>query len=525
MGKYSENTYIDLETGVESNQNPKAIALGYIDPNGVSRTGYSIDNRMYKDAAGTERIDNGSIVTSRDGSKSWIQTDAGGVDYAEYQREQAAMAQPTAQLQAAKSAALTAAEQRTQAEITAIEAERPQIHQAYDDLSLQNYQGYRQSQAALANSLASQGLYNSGYSDTAKVAQDTSYRAVQNATERERLQRLSELDNQIRIARLNGSAERSELEAQYAQLLNEQANADRAYLYQEQRDRLEDTRWQSQWDLTQAQWEHQLNEDAQAQKNWQAEYNAAQARLAWEQEKYREQTQNEQTQRAIDNAYAAAAIGDFRQLKALGIDTSRAEEAYWLEQQSLYYDVDEYGDLAEERMLLPYRSLRENDPDTYDTVLSYAYSFAENMYRVEETERTMYFRNMTELVKKTYGQDYASMYRDVINYCFSLQENRTESSVSLFDLDEFLEQAQKFIFGNVVETNDDGLGYTERISSYTVVDPEAQKKYFRELLSVYNDPNSRMNMAEFLRACRTLGYTETEVRALLSSTEPEKAEE
>ena len=176
-------------------------------------------------------------------------------------------------------------------------------------------------------------------------------------------------------------------------------------------------------------------------------------------------------------------------------------------------------------MLLPYRSLRESDPDTYDTVLSYAYSFAENMYRLEETERTTYFRNMTELVKKKYGQDYASMYRDVINYCFSLQENRTESSVSAFDLDEFLDQAQKFIFGSVVETNDDGVGYIERVSSYAVVDPEAQEKYFRELLAVYNDPNSRMNMAEFLRACRALGYTDSEVRALLSPTEPEEVEE
>ena len=451
MSTYSETTYQDLNTGVESAHNPKAIQRTYIDPSGATQIGYSIDNRMYKDEAGTQRIDNGSIVTNAAGTKSWVMTDAGGVEYGEYQKQQASAAQPGNYLASAKNAAMSAANQRLEADVAAIEHNRPRVNAQYDDLARQNYQGYIQSGKALANSLASQGLYNSGYSDTAKIAQTTNYRAQANANERARLEALADLDHQIYLARLNGSANLNELEAQYAQLLNEQANADRAFAYQQQRDQIADQRydqewmyrtdrdreadrqWQAQfdysadrdkiaderynneWALTQEQWEYAKEQDKLAQENWQKEFDAAQAQVAWEQQQYEKNAATEAYQRAISNAYAAAEIGDFSQLKALGIDTTNAKRLYEMEMQAMYQSyVGEGSMFGGSDVPAKFDELYEGNKENYNQTIEYARTFAENRYTVQDEDFYSRLNSNAEYLEKTYGEGFGELYKEVV---------------------------------------------------------------------------------------------------------------
>ena len=312
-----ETTYLDPETGVTSAHNPNAIPLAYIDPSGRSRIGYAIANRMYQDEAGQHRVENGSIVSDASGSRTWVMTPQGGVDWTAWQAGQNASAGDAAgYLQKAQAAAKRAAEERTAAEVSALEAQRPEIGRQYDALARANYQGYQQSREGLANSLTSQGLYNSGYSDSAQIAQMTAYRERGNQNEQERLRALAALEQQISAARQAGSANLAELEADYFRMMQEQANADRSDAYQRQRDAVS---------------------DAQAARA----YEDSRADVAFEQSLKLRNAKSAEEQLAIQNAYAAAEYGDFSLLRALGIDTRAAERAYALETQRLYQSV--YG--------------------------------------------------------------------------------------------------------------------------------------------------------------------------------------
>ena len=281
MGGQLNTSYIDPETGVETARNPKAIAMEYTDPYGRRQRGYSIENRMYKDEAGTQRIENGSLVTNASGTQTWVMTEQGGVKLQEYMNGQGGKesASPSGvdYLSGARESALNAAAKRTEAGITELEAQRPEIERAYREVNRQNYQGYMQSREGLANSLASQGLYNSGYSDSAQIAQTTAYRERATATALERVRALRELETQISVARMEGSAALSELEAQYQQLMQEQWNADRAYSYQVGRDAIGDARYDKEW-------EHQLEREAVGDAQREKEFAAAQAAVEFEKE-------------------------------------------------------------------------------------------------------------------------------------------------------------------------------------------------------------------------------------------------
>lgn len=173
-----------------------------------------------------------------------------------------------------------------------------------------------QSREGLANSLASQGLYNSGYSDSAQVSQTTAYRERANTNALERVRMLRELETQISVARMEGSANLSELEAQYMQLMQQQWNTDRAFNYQ-------------------------VSQDAVKNAQWEKEFAAAQKAVEFEKEMRLQEAASAEEQRAIENAYTAGFAGDLSQLKALGMDTSRLEKMLELEAQQLYQSV--YG--------------------------------------------------------------------------------------------------------------------------------------------------------------------------------------
>ena len=338
MGGQLNTSYIDPETGVETPRHPQAIALEYTDPMGRRQTGYSIGNRMYKDEAGTQRIENGSLVTNASGTQTWVMTENGGVELQEYMNGrgggQSAPVSGTDYLAGARQSALNAAAKRTEAGIASLEGQRPEIERAYREVNRQNYQGYMQSREGLANSLASQGLYNSGYSDSAQIGQTTAYRERGNANALARARALRELETQIAVARLEGSAALSELEAQYQRLMQEQWNADRAYNYQAGRDAIADARYGKEW-------ENQLERESISDLQWEREFTAAQAAVEFEKKLALEKAKSAEEQQAIENAFKMGLAGDVSQLKALGMDTSYMERMLELEAQQLYQSV--YG--------------------------------------------------------------------------------------------------------------------------------------------------------------------------------------
>lgn len=382
-----------------------AIRMNYTDPTGKQAVGFSIDNKMYKDAAGTQRIDNGSIVSNAAGTQSWVMTPSGGVDYQQWIAQQQAQnnphpAQQTNYLQQAQEAAQNAARQRMEANIQQIEYNRPLYNQQYDALARQNYQGYMSSKEQLANELASQGLYNSGYSDSAKVAQTTAYRERQNQNEQERLRRLAELDQQIAQARLNGDADLNDLEAEYAQLLQEQANKDRAFAYQKERDAIEDNQYNQKW---QYQLDRDKVDDDRYNQKWQYQLD----RDKVDDDRYNQKWNYNVDQDAKDWAWKERQFAYQREQDAL---------ANALKQAKLYASGSKSGGGLSGASAQYAAQLAETDPLTYEEIIGFANQVIQNAEKqgYSTAQVLSLLRDNEQLVTNLYGADGYALYRDSV---------------------------------------------------------------------------------------------------------------
>lgn len=382
-----------------------AIRMNYTDPTGKQAVGFSIDNKMYKDAAGTQRIDNGSIVSNAAGTQSWVMTPSGGVDYQQWLAQQQAQnptqpAQQTNYLQQAQEDAKNAARQRMEANIQQIEYNRPLYNQQYDALARQNYQGYISSKEQLANELASQGLYNSGYSDSAKVAQTTAYRERQNQNEQERLRRLAELDQQIAQARLNGDADLNDLEAEYAQLLQEQANKDRAFAYQKERDAIEDNRYNQKW---QYQLDRDKVDDDRYNQKWQYQLD----RDKVDDDRYNQKWNYNVDQDAKDWAWKERQFAYQREQDAL---------ANALKQAKLYASGSKSGGGLSGASAQYAAHLAETDPLTYEEIIGFANQVIQNAEKqgYSTAQVLSLLRDNEQLVTNLYGADGYALYRDSV---------------------------------------------------------------------------------------------------------------
>ena len=382
-----------------------AIRMNYTDPTGKQAVGFSIDNKMYKDAAGTQRIDNGSIVSNAAGTQSWVMTPSGGVDYQQWLAQQQAQnnqqpAQQVNYLQQSKEAAQNAARQRMEANIQQIEYNRPLYNQQYDALARQNYQGYMSSKEQLANELASQGLYNSGYSDSAKVAQTTAYRELQNQNEQERLRRLAELDQQIAQARLNGDADLNDLEAEYAQLLQEQANKDRAFAYQKERDAIEDNRYNQKW---QYQLDRDKVDDDRYNQKWQYQLD----RDKVDDDRYNQKWNYNVDQDAKDWAWKERQFAYQREQDAI---------ANALKQAKLYASGSKSGGGLSGASAQYAAQLAETDPLTYEEIIGFANQVVQNAEKqgYSTAQVLSLLRDNEQLVTNLYGADGYALYRDSV---------------------------------------------------------------------------------------------------------------
>ena len=218
------------------------------------------------------------------------------------------------QLQAAQQNALAGVDKSLAAGQVGYNNAVQDTNAAYDNIARQAYANYQSGQKGLANQLASAGLYNTGYADTLRVQQANQYAANLNASEVERAKTLRDLAAEQEANRLNAEAQKLDIQAQYGQLMANQANTDRDYSF--------------------------------ALK----QYGDSRADVEWEREQYLKEAQNAAQQQLISNAYAAAEIGDFSQLEALGIDTTAAKAAFAQSQRAALLDeayaAAEMGDFS-----------------------------------------------------------------------------------------------------------------------------------------------------------------------------------
>ncbi len=528
-----------LSTGVAAPVN-NAVAIKYLDPQGNYVQGYSINGKTYKDAAGTQRIEEGSIVPNQAGTQAWILQNGVGVPIANYQPG------PSAAITNAYNRSVQAANKRLEANIAQIEANRPKINDAYDQLARQNYQGYMQSQEALANQLASQGLYNSGYSDTAKVAQNVGYRSVQSETERARLQALADLETEINVARLNGSANLAELEAEYAILQNEQANYEREFVYNAAQQLL-DRQYQQNRDAVadewrRKEWDYQVDRDKVYDERYQSEiatedawrraeygdfsglkeigidptvyqeaYNKEQQRADEEWEMFVEDHKSQmaqyasaEEQRLYENAVEQANYGNFEPLRNLGFNTAAWEAAYAknrelanLEVQAAYQDIairDQQIALNnrtlteqeedEANALVDFDALYKKDPGKYNEVISLAKQFAENLAGRSNKTLSEQFLTAYSVAKNYYGEEYAELWREAALAAIQPEPTGYET----FD-ESMIEQWQDRIFGDTTKYTYDDSGAdrvkTSETKSREVVNRVAQENAAWQLLEYY----------------------------------------
>lgn len=218
------------------------------------------------------------------------------------------------QLQAAQQNALAGVDKSLAAGQVGYNNAVQDANAAYDNIARQAYANYQSGQKGLANQLASAGLYNTGYADTLRVQQANQYAANLNASEVERAKALRDLAAEQEANRLNAEAQKLDIQAQYGQLMANQANTDRDYSF--------------------------------ALK----QYGDSRADVEWEREQYLKEAQNAAQQQLISNAYNAAEIGDFSQLEALGIDTTAAKAAFAQSQRAALLDeayaAAEMGDFS-----------------------------------------------------------------------------------------------------------------------------------------------------------------------------------
>ncbi len=318
------------------------------------------------------------------------------------------------ELERAKAAAIQAADQNAQAEILELESGRNRLETQYGQQAREAYISNRQDQEAMANSLTSAGLYRSGYSDSARVASQSAYREQQHQLRQDRNTALQDLEAQLVTARLRNSADRSELEAQYDKLLAQQAENDRDFFYQQNRDAVEDARYT-------AQTEREAEEEAyrRAQEAAEREYQLQRDKIA--DQRYATEQERKAQQDALERAYDAAEIGDFSLLREMGIDTA-AQEALFASKQmndtgakSIQRVADTYGlDTAVARLVV------ESGVALAETCAGEGKTLSQLMEALRTRE--------AELLER-YGENGLELLWDVAIETFSAQEPESAKTV------------------------------------------------------------------------------------------------
>lgn len=214
-------------------------------------------------------------------------------------------------------------EQAARAQLAALKRQydynADQLNQTYDDNATQDYTDYMMSTKNLPQQLRALGL-SGGASESSLMAANANY---QNALNDNELARANAL-NQNNLSYATNEAEYGTNMAQIYSTLQQSAMS---AVMQAQQYESEYNRWVQEYQASRsdADRSYALEQARLAQDNANTLYNQAQ-----------QQTQYSDTlkQQALENAYAAAKMGDFSQLKALGVNTAAAEADYALAQKT-----------------------------------------------------------------------------------------------------------------------------------------------------------------------------------------------
>ncbi|MBR6772344.1 MAG: hypothetical protein IKM29_03010 [Clostridia bacterium] len=334
------------------------------------------------------------IYSGKDGMK-YIRTDAGGIaltdgiqrlyggnigglesQYAAATGVEGDM-MPSSLVEQYSSALKSAEAAKTNAALEALASAADQSDAEYDAAAKQLYAQKTLGEKAMANSLSSAGLYNSGYSDSARIALENSY--ASNLAQSENARRASAEKYRLEGIELMSelAAENAKTDALAAQLALQQMNADRDFAFEAQKyadsradaekalafetQKYADSRADAEKALAleaqkyadsraDAEKEYALRLQKYNDEKLEALYNRelaekkyadTRADIEFERAQMLENAENQKLQQDIKNAYSAAEMGDFSLLEALGIDTSAAKAAYDAELELLVLRLDE----------------------------------------------------------------------------------------------------------------------------------------------------------------------------------------
>ena len=310
------------------------------------------------------RTDAGGIALT-DEVKKLYGAEPGGLD-AQYAAAIGGQSDTSASLIEQYSSALKEAETaRTNSALASLLSAAEASEGEYDAAAKQLYSRKVLSERAMANNLTSAGLYNSGYSDSARIALENSY--ASDLAESERARKAAAEKYRLAGIDLLGelSASNAETDALAAQMALEQMNRDRDHQLEirkyddsradKERDyalelqKYADSRADVDRDYA---LELQKYNDARLDAAWNREqaekaYADTRADIEYERTQMLAQAQNEKMQQDIKNAYAAAEMGDFSLLEKLGIDTSSAKAAYNAELELIVLKLAEAKKAAE----------------------------------------------------------------------------------------------------------------------------------------------------------------------------------
>ncbi len=200
----------------------KATEVIYQTPTGGKANGYIIDGRTYKDSAGSQRVDIGSVVPTAGGT--FMYTATGGVKTPQsigndlnkqYEEGYGRLAAG----HSARTDAINAATNRTLADI---DSKRKKADEQYLNSNQQaqaTYLAASNPYGAAGEQAAKLGLDESGYSETSKLRLANAYQQNLSENLRAKNEYLNELDSAYRDARYKGDMELANAIAEYENLV------------------------------------------------------------------------------------------------------------------------------------------------------------------------------------------------------------------------------------------------------------------------------------------------------------------
>lgn len=169
----------------------QAYKTTYFDPAGKAKTGYIIDGKTYKDEGGNERIENGSVVETKDGL--YTLTSSGGIknDYAAK-----AFGNTENTIKDMKKSARRLNDSLYNSKKALIENQKKEVNKSYEREARNEYLKSMASQKNLYQLLKAGGM-NGGMSESGALQAQLAYENAVNDLKDKRASELSELDAKL----------------------------------------------------------------------------------------------------------------------------------------------------------------------------------------------------------------------------------------------------------------------------------------------------------------------------------------